>query len=262
MEDLIGEETFPCPAFAEFVRDAFDQYTWVRRDPFALSGREALTLGWEEFKHTVKHETRFVFALIKEPPDPYPDPGAPVRKGAAFLQEVGRLIREFGFVRALEPDPPLYRVRVCEPENRLAKAKDIGAPEPHDASQSRMSPAGIPMVYCALDRETAVSETLDCERQADKVVWTGMFRVRAPTPARRGNLRTNPMRYLRGARLRSRLLRRPQRRPKGTRSPRDRPADRGDSGRLRASPLHAQPVRLRRARARARSRRGWSGLKA
>ena len=64
----IGNGPSPCPAFAKFVQDAFDQYRWVPRDPFALSGREALTLGWEEFKHAVKHETRFVFTLIDRGP--------------------------------------------------------------------------------------------------------------------------------------------------------------------------------------------------
>jgi hypothetical protein len=33
MEDLVGEETFRCHAFAEFVTNAFNDYMWVPRDP-------------------------------------------------------------------------------------------------------------------------------------------------------------------------------------------------------------------------------------
>ena len=78
----------------------------------------------------------------------------------AFLDEIGNLVPEFGLVRELDPEATLYRVRVCDAdEPQLAGAKDIGAPPAAYASQSRMSPAGIPIeVYTALERETALAE--------------------------------------------------------------------------------------------------------
>jgi hypothetical protein len=181
MEDLVGEETFPCEAFAEFVKNAFNDYMWVTREPYVLSEREALSFSWRGFAHTVKHEARFLFALTNSTPDPYPDPGAPVREGLAFLDEIGNLVRGFGLVRELDPGVPLDRVRVCDPERQLTGAKDVGAPEADNASQNRMSPAGIPMVYCALDPETAVLETVECPKDADRLVWTAEFHVREPT---------------------------------------------------------------------------------
>jgi RES domain len=69
---------------------------------------------------------------------------------------------------------------VRDSEKQMTSAKDIGAPEAEHASQNRMSPAGIRMVYCALEPETAVAEPLDCAEDAGKIVWTAKFYVREP----------------------------------------------------------------------------------
>lgn len=69
---------------------------------------------------------------------------------------------------------------MCDPDKQLTNAKDIGAPDAEDASQNRMSPAGIAMVYCALEPETAVLETLECPKDTDRMVWTGEFHLRDP----------------------------------------------------------------------------------
>jgi hypothetical protein len=181
VEDLIEDDTLGCPEFAEFVHRQFADSTWVKTEPYVLTEREALSFSWEAFSKIVKHETRFLFALSSPPEEEFPDPGAPVRGAMAFLDEIGNLVREFGLVRELDPEATLYRVRVCDADKQLAGAKDIGAPPAVYASQSRMSPAGIPMVYTALGRETALAETLECPEKPGRVVWTGEFHVRAPT---------------------------------------------------------------------------------
>ena len=181
VEDLIEEDALGCPRFAEFVHRQFGDSTWVKIEPYVLTEREALSFSWEAFSRTVKHETRFLFALSNPRKEEFPDPGAPVRDAMAFLNEIGNLVREFGLVRELGPEATLYRVRVCDADKQLASAKDIGAPPAVHASQSRMSPAGIPMVYTALERETALAETLECPERPGRVVWTGEFHVRAHT---------------------------------------------------------------------------------
>ncbi len=181
VEDLIEDDALGCPMFAEFVHRQFADSTWVKIEPYVLTEREALSFSWEVFSKTVKHETRFLFALSSPPEEEFPDPGAPVRDAMAFLDEIGNLVPEFGLVRELDPEATLYRVRVCDADKQLAGAKDIGAPPAAYASQSRMSPAGIPMVYTALERETALAETLECPEKPGRVVWTGEFHVRAAT---------------------------------------------------------------------------------
>jgi len=58
---------------------------------------------------------------------------------------------------------------------RYSTAKDLGAPPPEAAAQSRMSPAGIPMFYAADDAETALAETVDPPRTRVKAATIGTF---------------------------------------------------------------------------------------
>jgi hypothetical protein len=180
LEDLIGTDFLGSPAFSKFVLDAYGDTMWVDAEPYVTTEQEALRLSWEDFAETVKHRTRFVFSLVEEPEDPFPDPGAPVRAGADFLREVGNMVRQFGLVREVGSEETLYRVRICEPGDSPTNAKEMGAPPPACASDSRMSPAGISMAYCALEPETAAAETLDCDRHAHCVIWTAEFCLRAP----------------------------------------------------------------------------------
>jgi hypothetical protein len=181
LENLIGTDFLGSPAFSKFVLDAYGDTMWVDAEPYVTTEQEALRLSWEDFAETVKHRTRFVFALMEEPEDPFTDPGAPVRAGADFLREVGKMVRQFGLVREIGPEEKLYRVRICEPGDCPTSAKEIGAPPPANASQNRMSPAGISMAYCALEPETAVAETLDCDKQGSCEIWTAEFHPRALT---------------------------------------------------------------------------------
>jgi hypothetical protein len=181
LENLIGTDFLGSPAFSKFVLDAYGDTMWVDAEPYVTTEQEALRLSWEDFAETVKHRTRFVFALMEEPEDPFTDPGAPVRAGADFLREVGKMVRQFGLVREIGPEEKLYRVRICEPGDCPTSAKEIGAPPPANASQNRMSPAGISMAYCALEPETPVAETLDCDKQGSCEIWTAEFHPRALT---------------------------------------------------------------------------------
>ena len=181
VEDLITEEELGRYEFAQFVYRAFSDSRWVAWEPYADPEHEVLRLSWEQFSKTIKHETRFLFALSSPAHDSYPDPGVPVRRGVEILDEIGRLVREFDLTRVLHPDVPLYRVRVCKPEQHVTGARDIGPPPVAHAMQNRMSPAGISMAYCALDPETAIAETLQCPAGPDRIVWTGRFAVDEPT---------------------------------------------------------------------------------
>lgn len=93
-----------------------------------------------------------------------------------------RLIREYGLLRELAVGTSLYRVRLHALRKRYETAKDLGAPPPASASQSRMSPAGIPMLYTAEEIETAIAETVGARRSRRKGLTIATFK---PTEALR-----------------------------------------------------------------------------
>ncbi len=143
-EKLLGD-------IASSLRDRI----WCRKSPLLLPHDQALMSAWEAFSYQVKHRTRYVF--FRAPDDPYED--FPVSK---MLDELGRVITETNLVTTLKPGTKLYRVRVDEDGRKYSTAHDLGPPSIEEAKISnRMSPAGIPMFYGALDKETALKETVE-----------------------------------------------------------------------------------------------------
>ncbi len=172
-----GEWPFADTGFEEFVLRAFGETEWCTRDPGGLDESEALHFSWDLFRETVMHETRFLFAL-REYDTSYDDRGHPLRRGAKMLEELGRLIAHYGLIATLTPEETLYRVRIDDVEKVHSTATSLGTPEAEKARQSRMSPAGIPMLYAATDPATAEAETLDPERVEGKALSRGTFRTR------------------------------------------------------------------------------------
>jgi hypothetical protein len=172
---------FGSESFEEFVVDAFLETQFAPSGVYATTAGEALQFGWEDLVETVKHRRRFFFVL--SPNDRSGDgAGVPVPRGSELLGELDRLICEHGLLRDLPPEELLYRVRVHPVRKRYETAEALGSPPPDAASQSRMSPAGIPMLYTAADVETAIAETLGSRRTRRKGMTVATFR---PTEAMR-----------------------------------------------------------------------------
>ncbi|MGO9762541.1 MAG: HEPN-associated N-terminal domain-containing protein [Solirubrobacteraceae bacterium] len=169
---------FANDAFEEFVVKAFDGEVWCQRDPYGTTVGEALRYGWEDLAETVKHYQRFVFFLPKE--EMLDDePGAEVPRGGKMLEELSRLIRHYQLVKDLPGGTSLYRCRLHGVRKKYSEAKDLGAPPAEEASQSRMSPAGIPMLYAADEPETALAETIDPKRTRTKGATIATFQLTA-----------------------------------------------------------------------------------
>jgi hypothetical protein len=166
---------FGSEAFEEFVADAFLETRFSPSGVYATTPGEALQFGWEDLVETVKHRRRFFFVLA--PNDRSGDgAGVPVPRGPELLGELDRLIREHGLLRDLVTEETLYRVRVHPVRKHYVTARDLGSPPPNAASQSRMSPAGIPMLYTATEPETAIAETLESRRTRRKGMTVATFR--------------------------------------------------------------------------------------
>lgn len=164
-----GEWPFHGDAFEEFVLDAFRESTWTGDDPAVLTESEARHYSWQLFSETVKHDARFLFILLEEP-DEEDEPGYRLQLGGAMLRELGHLINRFGLVIDLPEGETLHRVRPHKPDEDPTTARSLGTPPPEKASQSRMSPAGIPLFYSATDLPTAYAETVTEKTQVAKAV--------------------------------------------------------------------------------------------
>lgn len=134
---------------------AFSQHDWVQVNPCGERPCDALRDTWEAFAAQVKHQTRFVFFRLESPkrmswkPEPH-----------GILDSLDLITKEVGLVRDVPENTVFYRVRQHSEKHLPRGAKDLGAPPPARAGNSRMSPAGIPMLYVAGDRQTACAEVL------------------------------------------------------------------------------------------------------
>lgn len=133
---------------------------WCKVDPYGARRDEILLTTWNHFTNLLKHEVRFVFlnyekpethsALIEETP----------RKLSTILESLASYIADLNMILSLPPNSVVCRARQSKPNRKLTTANDLGPPPANKSMKysSRMSPAGIPMFYCAMDEETAIEE--------------------------------------------------------------------------------------------------------
>ncbi len=130
---------------------------WCRRDPYSLREDEMLVHSWQQFCQLIKHKSRFFF-INSDRPDSISEALGP----AQTLDRIGRACEAFGLVDRLPEGATLFRVHKNEPGRQFETSRDFGPPPRERATMSqRMSPPGIPMLYSATDRDTALVETAD-----------------------------------------------------------------------------------------------------
>jgi RES domain-containing protein len=132
-----------------------DTRAWCDRDPHILSPGQGLSSGWMEFCRLVKHRTRFMFFPASAHEDDYePEAVAP----GQILGKIGELIQSSTMVRTLPDGTRLYRARIHAHGATYTTVDQLAPPPENVPFTNRMNPAGIPMFYAALDRQTAVLE--------------------------------------------------------------------------------------------------------
>jgi hypothetical protein len=136
--------------------NALPSRIWSRKDPYGPRGQDVMKWSWDAFSHTVKHVRRFFFNDHLAPRELGSETVSPVE----LLELVASGCTQYGLVRQLPKGQRLYRCRSRAQNERFVRPSDMGPPPEKCASQSRMSPAGIPMFYGALDKMTAVAEGL------------------------------------------------------------------------------------------------------
>ena len=164
-----------CPeALFDDLHSAFSDYQWVQKDPYGDLPCDAMRYSWEEFSEQVKHKTRFVFYKLKtrhkweRSAEPY-----------TILESLGGIVNDLDLVKELPAGTEVYRARQHSSDKKFTTAKQLGTAPKEHASQSRMSPAGIPMFYGALDETTAFAEIF-VEDETYKTASFGKFKTLRP----------------------------------------------------------------------------------
>ena len=126
---------------------------WIRED-WNAPDNYILEFRWENFCDFVKTKKRFFFR--KE-------------ESSKIISDLEKLIEENKLIKKLEPETIFYRARAFKknepkPEYNI---KTFGPPKSEDImnKSSRMSPAGIPLLYCSKEQKTAYKEILDSSKK-------------------------------------------------------------------------------------------------
>jgi hypothetical protein len=169
---LSGYEISDNVSVVEALIESIDDNGWVERDYYIGDKSQQLKWGWDKFKRVTKHQTRYLFLSVKNGDD------SSVPASQMLDAIAGVIASDLGdieFVKVIGPDTDLVRIRIDS--KKFETAADIGSPPEKFALQSnRMSPAGIPMFYGALDVDTAKAETFDEAQHLGQTISIGVFR--------------------------------------------------------------------------------------
>lgn len=132
---------------AEDPYDDIDSQNWVIKDDLYGSEQTRVFHAWESFKHIIKHYSRFF--------DPQ---GFNIR--GEYLERMDPYI--YDFIIDIPSGTKFYRARKTEesllPIDTIEPYSKMGPPPAIYAETNRMSPAGIPYLYLASDKETTLQE--------------------------------------------------------------------------------------------------------
>jgi hypothetical protein len=140
---------------------ALPDLTWCAADPLAAAPHEAIANSWQSFCGVIKHQRRFFFREflstdqkkeLEERESAYTIPDL-LEALASFSCRAGLVVRV--------PSSTIYIRAMGRPDPAAAPfgPRRMGPPPAAFAKQpNRMSPAGIPMFYGAVEAETALRE--------------------------------------------------------------------------------------------------------
>ena len=118
---------------------------------------------WDEFASTVKYHVRYIYYRINtdwQNDINNLDRNSPFKiRPSHVIEEVLDNISNLDIIQSIPPNTVIWRARSHNEDSYLSSLKELGPPSVEQAlTSTRMSPAGIPVFYGSLDRETAVAE--------------------------------------------------------------------------------------------------------
>lgn len=155
--DSDGDRPSENEKIMDVIYKTFGDQLWVERGSYVVESADDLAYSWERFVDVVKHESRYLFTLETRS-EIDPDLLTP----AEMLDRIGDIVNESDLFAEVKAGTHLFRGRSHYADKELSSVVDLGTPPQDNAIHSnRMSPAGIPMFYGALDEETVVAEVGD-----------------------------------------------------------------------------------------------------
>lgn len=143
------------------VAGAFNNTAWYPcANGYWLDDHQHVELGyaWEAFVDAVKTRTRYFFQRPTPVEDEF-DHRKPLSP-EALLRWIGEVARDLVLLRSIAAGTPLFRVRLCAPDDKFDTFEEMGPPPSNLAGAGRMNPAGISYLYTALDSQTALAEVV------------------------------------------------------------------------------------------------------
>jgi hypothetical protein len=133
----------------------FNDTPWVHRNPYSLTEESARRMSWEAFTELVKHRVRYLQWAPEHEAD------TEITPPSEMLEELGELFRSHELFTVLRAGTELVRVRIHSPGDAPPKTLNGFGPPPVENARfaNRMSPAGVSMLYAALDEATALAES-------------------------------------------------------------------------------------------------------
>jgi len=162
----------------EYFANELSDTQFVERNFERLNIRDIYKYSWESFTDTVKHRKRYLFSQVNEL-DADEANDEELIPTASFVNVISGYIVSNALILKVPTGTTFYRARVYETPFELT-AQQLGTSPTEKATYSnRMSPAGIPMFYGGLAKETALVETIDNDlnRAQNKKAAIGKFRT-------------------------------------------------------------------------------------
>jgi len=156
-------------------------FEWCEADPALFMPEEHLRVSWEIFCDYVKHRSRFMFLRPDESGRRFSDEqDDTLVRSTEMLDLFGEAIEACNLIHTLGARTRLYRVRSVSDSGWFTTPEDLGPPpsSPTGPPASRMSPAGIPLLYVALDEKTALEETMSGSGRASMAAFSPMRALR------------------------------------------------------------------------------------
>ena len=118
----------------------------------SMQTNQELIYGWQRFSEHVKHRQRYFFTLSESDYGPDIEP-------SRLMPALAAVVSELGLIDRMEPDTPLFRMRLrSATDSWPLDVGNLGAPPPDKATAGRMNPPGISYLYLALESATAAAE--------------------------------------------------------------------------------------------------------
>jgi len=149
------------------IIDCIDNKTWSEPELYFESERDVLIYNWNYFKDVIKYKSRYLFSNTSKFKSNYNE------NAYRILSEIGDKTHKLNLISKIKKNTNIYRCRQYKNDKDITELNQISSPPKDNAIYAnRMSPAGISMLYCASDKETAIDEIVDYTDKINNIITT------------------------------------------------------------------------------------------